>query len=91
MQPSSARRESGGPRGIANQPARSAQSSLLRPAPRWPQPRSPAAPGRPLPPACELGSRALSAGAAAGNSSVLMTMAAGSGVRLSCPSSPPRH
>lgn len=42
---------------------------------------SPAALGRPLPPACEPCSRALSAGAAAGNSSVLMTMA-GAGVRL---------
>lgn len=62
-----------------------------RPADRWPRPRSPAAPGRPLPPACELGSRAPSAGAVAGNSSVLMTMAAGAGVRLGCPRRPPRH
>lgn len=51
---------------------------------------SPAAPGRPLPPACEPCSRALSAGAAAGNSSVLMTMA-GAGVRLACVRRTPRH
>ena len=69
----------------------SARYSLHRQTPRCSRPNSPAEPGRPLPPACELGSRALSAGAAAGNSSVLMTMAAGSGVRLNCPCRPPRH
>lgn len=72
-------------------PPRTRPRLASRPAAPWPRPHSPAAPGRPLPPACGLGSRALSAGAAAGNSSVLMTMAAEAGVRLGYPRRPPRH